>query len=62
MTKTSLSHPLQIAEISADPTLGQIGITFCPGKYDLQTMPGAWKRDISLDLDVIRDCAGGWNA
>ena len=41
MTKTSLSHPLQIAEISADPTLGQIGITFSPRKYDLQAMTGA---------------------
>ena len=55
MTKTSISHPLQIAEVSAGLKLGRIGITFCPGKYDLQAMTGAWNRDLSLDLDAIRD-------
>ena len=55
MTKTSMSHPLQIAEVSAGLKLGRVGITFCPVKYDLQAMTGAWNRDLSLDLDAIRD-------
>ena len=55
MKMTSLTHPLQIAAISAGPTLGRVGITFCPGKYDQQAMSGYWDRDLALDLDTIRD-------
>ena len=40
MKKTSLTHPLQIAAISAGPALGRVGITFCPGKYDEHAMSG----------------------
>jgi ADP-ribosyl-[dinitrogen reductase] hydrolase len=35
--------------------LGRIGLTFCPGKYDPHGMGGAWDRDLTLDLDKIRD-------
>src|SRR5262249_42255650 len=52
--KTSLSHPLQIAAITAGPDFGRIGITFCPGKYDRHAMSGYWNRDLALDLDAIR--------
>jgi ADP-ribosyl-[dinitrogen reductase] hydrolase len=55
MKKTSLTHPLEIAAISAGPTFGRVGITFCPGKYDCQAVSGHWDRDLSLDLDAIRD-------
>lgn len=55
MKRTSLTHPLEIATISAGPTFGRVGITFCPGKYDRQAMSGYWDRDLSLDLDAIRD-------
>lgn len=55
MKRTSLTHPLQIAAISAGPTHGRVGITFCPGKYDQQAMSGYWYRDLALDLDTIRD-------
>lgn len=55
MKKTSLTHPLQIAAISAGPVLGRVGITFCPGKYDEEAMSGYWDRDLALDLDAIRD-------
>jgi ADP-ribosyl-[dinitrogen reductase] hydrolase len=55
MKRTSLTHPLQIAALSAGPTLGRVGITFCPGKYDRHAMSGVWDRDLSLDLDAIRD-------
>src|ERR1035437_3334713 len=55
MKRTSLTHPLQIAAISAGLNFGRVGITFCPGKYDRQAMSGHWDRDLSLDLDAIRD-------
>ena len=55
MTRTSLTHPLEIAAISAGPAFGRIGITFCPGKYDPHAMSGHWDRDLSLDLDAISD-------
>ena len=55
MKKTSLTHPLQIAAISAGVTFGRVGITFCPGKFDRQAMSGYWDRDLSLDLDAILD-------
>jgi protein-tyrosine phosphatase len=54
--KTSISHPLRIAAVvSGVPELGRIGLTFCPGKYDPHGMSGAWDRDLTLDLDAIRD-------
>jgi ADP-ribosyl-[dinitrogen reductase] hydrolase len=55
MKRTSHTHPLQIAAISAGLTFGRVGITFCPGKYDRQAMSGYWDRDLSVDLDAIRD-------
>lgn len=55
MTRTSLTHPLEIAAVSAGPGLGRIGMTFCPGKYDPHAMTGAWDRDLSLDTDAIRN-------
>jgi ADP-ribosyl-[dinitrogen reductase] hydrolase len=55
MKRTSLTHPLQIAAISAGPALGRVGVTFCPGKYDEKAMSGYWDRDLDLDLDAIRD-------
>src|SRR5689334_9095328 len=55
MKKTSATHPLQIAAISAGPSFGRIGITFCPGKYDRHAMSGYWDRDLNLDLDAIQN-------
>ena len=54
MTRTSLSHPLQIAEVNAAAGQGRIGVTFCPGKCDSHAMTGAWERDLAMDLDAIR--------
>lgn len=54
--RTSVSHPLQIAAVvSGISGLGRVGVTFCPGKYDPEGMTGAWNRDLSCDLDAIRD-------
>jgi ADP-ribosyl-[dinitrogen reductase] hydrolase len=55
MKRTSSTHPLEIATISAGPAFGRVGITFCPGKHDRQAMSGYWDRDLGLDLDAIRD-------
>ena len=55
MKRTSVTHPLQIAVLSAGPGFGRVGITFCPGKYDETAISGLWDRDLSLDLDAIRD-------
>lgn len=54
MTRTSLTHPILIAEVRAQPDHGRIGITFCPGKKDRNAMSGAWDRDLKLDLDAIK--------
>jgi ADP-ribosyl-[dinitrogen reductase] hydrolase len=53
--KTSASHPLQIAVVSAGSEFGRVGLTLCPGKYDPQAMSGAWDRDLACDLDTIRN-------
>jgi ADP-ribosyl-[dinitrogen reductase] hydrolase len=53
--RKSISHPLQIAIVTAGSEFGRIGITFCPGKYDPQAMTGALDRDLNRDLDAIRD-------
>jgi ADP-ribosyl-[dinitrogen reductase] hydrolase len=55
MKKTSLTHPLQIAVVTAGPEFGRIGITLCPGKYDRHAMSGYWERDLTVDLDMVRD-------
>ncbi len=52
--RTSLTHPLLIADLSVPGHPGRIGITFCPGKVDAQSMSGPWARDLDADLDVIR--------
>jgi ADP-ribosyl-[dinitrogen reductase] hydrolase len=55
MKRTSLTHPLQIAVVTVGAEQGRVGITFCPGKYDLHAMTGVWDRDLAADLDAIRD-------
>ncbi len=52
-SRTSQTHPLQIAEVRASPQHGRIGITFCPGKHDPLAATGAWARDLAVDLDAI---------
>ena|SRR5271166_362303 len=53
--RTSLTHPLKIAEVQAKPAQGRIGLTFCPGKHQPDAVSGGWRRDLELDLDAIRD-------
>ncbi len=56
--RTSLSHPLQIAEVRPFDGAGLIGITFLPGKKQSHAATGAWHRDLALDLDAV----AAWNA
>jgi len=51
-SRTSLSHPLQIATLPIET--GAIGVTFCPGKQGDSVFGAPWARDLSLDLDVIQ--------
>ena len=50
--RTSLSHPLRIAEIAVGT--GAIGITFCPGKHGDSVFGAPWARDLEADLDVVQ--------
>jgi ADP-ribosyl-[dinitrogen reductase] hydrolase len=55
MTRTSLTHPLQIAVVRPGLGLGRIGITFCPGKVQPAAATGGWHRDLGLDVAAIAD-------
>ena len=57
-SKTSLSHPLEIADLPIGPGQGKIGVTFAPGKYDPSAATGSWNRDLATDLDAIAN----WDA
>lgn len=54
VTRTSLSHPLQIATLPVGQLGGAIGVTFAPGKRQEVAMTGSWYRDLDLDLEAIR--------
>jgi protein-tyrosine phosphatase len=54
-SKTSVSHPLEIAELTTGAGNGKIGVTFAPGKYDPSALAGSWDRDLATDLDRIAD-------
>ncbi|OYU16446.1 MAG: hypothetical protein CFE37_00115 [Alphaproteobacteria bacterium PA4] len=51
--RTSITHPLLIAEIQAAPGYGKVGITFCPGKKQPVAETGGWNRDLGVDLDAV---------
>ncbi|MCD9087704.1 cyclin-dependent kinase inhibitor 3 family protein [Stenotrophomonas sp. SY1] len=54
MVRTSLSHPIRIAELAVGTQGGAIGITFAPGKVQEVALTGSWARDIDTDLAAIR--------
>jgi hypothetical protein len=56
--RTSLTHPIEIAEISA-PAGGVIGVTFCPGKHQPAAATGSWARNLDIDLDAIKAWGAG---
>ena len=51
--RTSITHPLEIAEVEVAPGYGKVGITFCPGKKQKHAATGEWDRDLDIDLDAI---------
>ena len=53
MMRTSLSHPLLIAELPVGALGGAIGVTFAPGKYQEVAMTGAWARHLETDVSAI---------
>jgi ADP-ribosyl-[dinitrogen reductase] hydrolase len=56
--RTSVTHPLQIAYISAGAGMGKVGVTFCPGKKQQFAVTGAWDRDLAAEIAAIAQ----WNA
>ena len=54
LARTSESHPLRIAEVECGSTFGTLGITFCPGKQGPSLFGAPWRRNLGLDLDVIK--------
>nr|KAJ9631430.1 hypothetical protein H2204_008157 [Knufia peltigerae] len=53
VSRTSVSHPLQIATLPVGMNGGGIGVTFAPGKHQEVAMTGAWARDLDVDLASI---------
>ena len=52
--RTSLTHPLEIAELPAGATGGSVGVTICPGKHGGSVYGDPWARDLVADLDVVQ--------
>lgn len=55
MSKTSVSHPLQIDTVRPRDCSGEIGLTLCPGKKQHDAASGSWDRDLELDLAKITE-------
>lgn len=55
LIRTSRTHPIRIDTVAANPGWGLIGMSFCPGKKQLNGLTGSWSRDLYLDLARIRD-------
>jgi Predicted protein-tyrosine phosphatase len=53
-SRTSLTHPLRIAELPAGQKGGAVGVTFAPGKHQPAAMTGSWSRDLDEDLRAIK--------
>lgn len=51
---TSFNRPLRVAHISAGATLGAVGLTLCPGKWQAHSISGAWQRDLATDIDALQ--------
>jgi len=53
MMKTSASHPIRVDWLST-PWLGEVGLTFAPGKKQPDAATGAWDRDLPADVERLR--------
>lgn len=54
LSRTSLTHPLRIAELPVGQRGGAVGVTFAPGKHQPAAMTGSWARDLDEDLRAIK--------
>lgn len=52
--RTSESHPIRIDAVQARRDWGLIGMSFCPGKQQVDGLSGHWQRDLGMDLERIR--------
>ena len=52
--KTSITDPIEVAEIMLPDYPGKIGIPLCPGKKGPSSFGGYWDRDLATDLSVIK--------
>ena len=52
--RTSATHPLRVGWLPT-PWLGKVGLTFAPGKKQLEAATGAWQRDLATDIRRLRD-------
>lgn len=52
--RTSESHPIRIDAVQARREWGLIGMSFCPGKHQVDGLSGHWQRDLGMDLERIR--------
>lgn len=50
-----MTTTLRIAELPAGPNGGRIGVTFAPGKHQMDAFTGPHQRDLSDDLEVVRN-------
>ena len=48
------AHSLEIATLPLPPGKGVLGITHCPGKCDVDRVPGTRRRELAEDLAAIR--------
>lgn len=55
--RTSLSHPLLVDFIKLDDfALGaEIGMTFAPGKTQMDALTGKWQRNVETDVARLKD-------
>lgn len=53
--RTSITSPLKIDAVAVEGTAGLIGMTICPGKNGPSENGGPWRRDMSTDINVLRD-------
>lgn len=52
---TSETHPLQISEVRlGEEGDSAIGLTFCPGKKQPNSISGNWQRDLQTDLLAVK--------
>ncbi len=50
----SLNSPLQLGVVPLGGSMGAVGFTICPGKWQSGAVSGEWQRNLELDLETIQ--------